>query len=195
MRKKGILAAFMTACLSACLGICTLNVSASVTYADLFETQGLTVTENVSGATLKNAAEVILYPNEDKTGMGLTTATGTAGTVALKEKLTGAFEVDFRVWSQTNGTADVESVVWKFDDGTNSFTVNFIPANEWNNTVPGVTVSINDDTTDKFCYYYTTTWNTTGYNLNSYRCAGVSTPIYGSSFTNADTIRFLPGTN
>ena len=195
LRKK--LSVILLACAMICFSLASVVFAAAagsgVKVEDFFTATGLTLTENVAGNTLKDSGGTVLFANEDKTGIQVSGNKG--GTLKINKQLRGAFEIDFRVWSDTAGTSQLNELSITLHDDENSFTVHLNAADTNVTQVPAARVSINGGA-DRFAYQYLNSWNNTeGYILNGYRCNSYGAPLFGTSFNNPAQARFLPGVN
>ena len=199
LRKK--LSVLLLSCAMVCFSLTSVMLAAAassgVRPGDFFTATGLTLTENVVGNTLKDSEEIVLFPNENKTGIQVSGDKG--GTLKINKQLRGAFEIDFRVWSDTigSGTAGVSQLSElsiTLNDGENSFMVHLNAADTNITQVPAARVSINGGA-DRYAYQYLNEWNDLGYKINGYRCNSYGSPLFGTSFNNPEMTRFLPGTN
>ena len=148
LRKK--LSVLLLSCAMVCFSLTSVMLAAAassgVRPGDFFTATGLTLTENVVGNTLKDSEEIVLFPNENKTGIQVSGDKG--GTLKINKQLRGAFEIDFRVWSDTigSGTAGVSQLSElsiTLNDGENSFMVHLNAADTNITQVPAARVSIN----------------------------------------------------
>ncbi len=193
LRKK--LSVILLACAMVCFSLASVVFAAAagsgVKVEDFFTATGLTLTENVAGNTLKDSGGTVLFANEDKTGIQVSGNKG--GTLKIDKQLRGAFEIDFRVWSDTIGSGttavpQLSEFSIMLDDGENSFTVHLNAADTNVTHAPAARVSINGGA-DQYAYAYNNDA------INSYRCNSYGTALLGTTMANQETIRFLPWNN
>ena len=134
LRKKFamFLLAVTAACFMAASAVFAFAAGSGVRVEDFFTADGLTLTENVAGTSLKDGGGTALFPDEDKMGIQVG---GEGGTLTVNKSLFGAFEMDFRVWAETTMTSgewgnfadtaayNTREVAITLDDGNNKFTI------------------------------------------------------------------------
>lgn len=151
---------------------------------------GITLQADVAGTSLTDGSGTPLFAAEDKRGVQLT-GTAPGASVRLDKTFSGAFEMDFRVWSdQTLDTADgwqnfkdyrgydLRELKITFDDGTDKIHLYIAGGDEWKAVLPTARVQLNDG--DRLAIQYD---DATGA-LRSYRANSYGSWIFGSSFVN-----------
>ncbi len=194
----GILSFILTLCLVAvCMGaipIAAANLTKDSSPSELFGAQqGVTVETNVSGNTLKDGEGEILFPNENKTGVKLSTKEEGAE-VELNKTFSGVFEIDLRGWSDTTiaeadgyfndfekvHTYDLRELQLIFEDSAGqTFTVHLFGGDIGNAIRGTVRVSVSGGK-DKYAYHY----NPDTGAQSSYRCNSYGTWLFGAGFSN-----------
>ena len=190
LRKKFamFLLAVTAACFMAASAVFAFAAGSGVKVEDFFTADGLTLTENVAGTSLKDGGGTVLFPDEDKTGIQVG---GEGGTLTVNKSLFGAFEMDFRVWAETTMTSgewgnfadtaayNTREVAITLDDGNNKFTIHVRGGDAGRAIAPSAYVSYGDGT-DLYAMKYS---DTTGA-FENYRLNGYGTWLTGTSFVN-----------
>ena len=190
LRKKFamFLLAVTAACFMAASAVFAFAAGSGVKVEDFFTADGLTLTENVAGTSLKDGGGTALFPDEDKTGIQVG---GEGGTLTVNKSLFGAFEMDFRVWAETTMTSgewgnfadtaayNTREVAITLDDGNNKFTIHVRGGDAGRAIAPSAYVSYGDGT-DLYAMKYS---DTTGA-FENYRLNGYGTWLTGTSFVN-----------
>lgn len=158
-------------------------------FSDLFG-EGLTLSErSVKGTELQDSTGKVLFPNENKDGVKLTSSTG--GEVAFVNRLAGTFEIDFRVWADTTMTSgewgnfadttayNTREVAITINDGVNKFTIHITGGDAGKAIVPTAYVSYGDGS-ERYAMKYS---DSTGA-FENYRVNGYGTWLTGTSFVN-----------